>query len=117
MQKGETPIMNVVTGAFGYIGRHIARHLLELGESVKTITTHPDKPNPFGVAMEALPYNFDRPDELRANLRGSTTLYNTYWVRFEYGRTTFDLRLYLTLASPRSVRHQRCENCWLLVVK
>ena len=81
--------MNVVTGAFGYIGRYIARHLLGLGEQVKTVTTHPDKPNPFGNAVEAFPYNFDRPDRLIASLRGASTLYNTYWIRFEYGGATF----------------------------
>ncbi len=81
--------MNVVTGAFGYIGRYIARHLLGLGEQVKTVTTHPDKPNPFGNAVEAFPYNFDRPNRLIASLRGASTLYNTYWIRFEYGGATF----------------------------
>ena len=40
--------MDVVTGAFGYIGRYIAKRLLETGREVRTITTHPDKPNPFG---------------------------------------------------------------------
>lgn len=81
--------MNVVTGAFGYIGRYIARHLLESGSAVRTITTHPDKPNPFGNAVRAFPYNFDRPDDLIESLRGASTLYNTYWVRFEYGEVTF----------------------------
>ena len=90
--------MNVVTGAFGFIGRYIARQLLESGEAVKTITTHLDKPNPFVAVVEALPYNFDRPDELTASLRGATTLYNTYWVRFEYGRTTFQQAILNTFA-------------------
>ncbi len=90
--------MNVVTGAFGYIGRYIAGRLLESGEAVRTITTNPDKPNPFGAAVEALPYNFDRPDELAASLRGATTLYNTYWVRFEYGGTTFQQAVRNTVA-------------------
>ncbi|MFZ5809292.1 MAG: SDR family oxidoreductase [Chloroflexota bacterium] len=81
--------MNVVTGAFGYIGRYITAHLLESGEAVKTITTHPHKPNPFGAAVEAFPYNFNHPDHLTASLRGAKTLYNTYWVRFEYGGSTF----------------------------
>lgn len=81
--------MNVVTGAFGYIGRYIARRLLESGEAVRTITTHPDKPNPFGPAVEAFPYNFDQPNELVASLRGATALYNTYWIRFEHGGMTF----------------------------
>ena len=81
--------MNVVTGAFGYIGRYIARHLLDMGEPVRTITTHPDKANPFGKAVEAFPYSFDDPARLTATLRGASTLYNTYWIRFEHGRATF----------------------------
>lgn len=80
---------SVVTGAFGYIGRYIARHLLELGEDVRTITTHPDKPNPFGQDVKAFFYRFHEPDELTSSLRGASTLYNTYWVRFEYGHITF----------------------------
>jgi len=82
--------VNVVTGAFGYIGRYITRHLLESGEAVRTITTHPDKLNPFGSVVEAFPYTFDRPQDLVASLRGASTLYNTYWVRFEYGGSTFE---------------------------
>jgi uncharacterized protein YbjT (DUF2867 family) len=80
---------SVVTGAFGYIGRSIAQHLLDQGESVRTVTTHPNKPNPFGRAVQAFPFDFDRPDELVEHLRGAATLYNTYWVRFEYGGATF----------------------------
>jgi uncharacterized protein YbjT (DUF2867 family) len=82
--------MNVATGAFGYIGKYITRHLLQQGESVRTITTHPGKPNPFGDVVQAFPYNFDRPDELTASLRGASTLYNTYWIRFNYGGATFE---------------------------
>ena len=80
---------DIVTGAFGYIGKYIARHLLDLGRQVKTITTHPNKPNPFGSAVQAFPYDFGRPDQLIENLRGASTLYNTYWIRFEYGGATF----------------------------
>jgi uncharacterized protein YbjT (DUF2867 family) len=82
--------MNVVTGAFGYIGKHITRHLLQHGEQVRTITTHPGKPNPFGNAVQAFPYNFDTPNQLIASLRGASTLYNTYWIRFSYGGATFE---------------------------
>ncbi len=79
----------IVTGAFGYIGRAITARLLELGRPVRTITTHPDKPNPFGSDVEAAQLEFDRPERLQAALQGGHTLYNTYWVRFEYGETTF----------------------------
>jgi NADH dehydrogenase len=80
----------VVTGAFGYIGRYIADQLLENGRQVKTITTHPNKPNPFGPAVQAFPYNFEDPERLEANLVGADTLYNTYWIRFEHSGMTFE---------------------------
>lgn len=31
---------------------------------VRTITTHPEKLNPFRAAVEAFPYDFDQPDAL-----------------------------------------------------
>jgi len=80
---------NVVTGSFGYIGKYITRKLLEQGEEVSTITTHTDKPNPFGDAVKAFPYNFGKPEELIAILQGTTTLYNTYWIRFEYDKASY----------------------------
>ena len=82
--------MDIVTGAFGYIGKYIARHLLDAGRQVRTITTHPDKENPFGSAVEAFPFDFDKPKLLTEHLRGAHTLYNTYWVRFAYGGATFE---------------------------
>lgn len=81
---------DIVTGAFGYIGRYITAHLLEAGREVKTITTHVDKPNPFGSKVSAFPYDFDRPEALTERLRGADTLYSTYWIRFEHGGLTFD---------------------------
>jgi NADH dehydrogenase len=84
---GET---DVVTGAFGYIGRYIARHLLDSGRQVRTVTTHPDKENPFGDAVRAFRFNFDKPESLTDSLRGAHTLYNTYWVRFPYAGATFE---------------------------
>jgi NADH dehydrogenase len=81
--------LNIVTGSFGYIGRYITRCLLDAGQPVRTLTTHPQKPNPFGFSVEAFPYNFEHPSELEASLRGADTLYNTYWIRFEHGGMTF----------------------------
>jgi len=102
--------MNVVTGAFGFIGRHIARGLLESGEAVRTITTHPDKPSPFGTAVQAVPYNFDRPADLVASLRGASTLYNTYWVRFEYGGSTFGQAIRNTVTLFESAKRAGVER-------
>ncbi|MFP3855252.1 MAG: SDR family oxidoreductase [Anaerolineales bacterium] len=82
--------MNVVTGAFGYIGRYITRELLSRGQRVRTITTHPDKPNPFGPKVNAFPYHFENPEKLTAQLDGVEKLFNTYYIRFEHGGVTFD---------------------------
>lgn len=81
--------MDIVTGAFGYIGRYITAQLLQTGRSVKTITTHVDKPNPFGEQVKSYPYNFVQPDLLKETLLGAETLYNTYWVRFNRGQSSF----------------------------
>lgn len=80
----------VVTGALGYTGRYITRRLLARGAQVTTLVAHPDRPNPFGSALRVAPFDFDRPDALRSTLAGATTLYNTYWVRFARGGTTFE---------------------------
>jgi NADH dehydrogenase len=87
----EKPELAIVTGAFGYTGRHITQQLLSVGKKVRTLTGHPHRPHPFGDQVEAVPFSFDRPDELVKNLRGATTLYNTYWVRFSRGKVTHDL--------------------------
>lgn len=81
----------VVTGAFGYLGKYITRILLDKGITVKTITGHPDRPNEFGGRVEAMPFNFDKPDKLVESLRGASVVINTYWVRFNRGKITYDL--------------------------
>ena len=78
-----------VTGAFGYSGKYITRDLLEQGHEVITLTGNPDRPNPYGEQVKAFPFNFDTPDKLVQTLRGVDTLINTYWVRFDYGGTTY----------------------------
>jgi uncharacterized protein YbjT (DUF2867 family) len=82
--------LHVVTGAFGYTGRYVARRLLDEGVRVRTITGRPDRPSPFGDAVEARPFDFDRPERLVESLRGAAVLYNTYWVRFDRGGATYD---------------------------
>ena len=82
--------MDVVTGAFGYIGRYISMALLEKGRSVCTITTHPNKPNPFGTDVKAFSYNFDDADKLARTLEGADTLYNTYWIQFPFHGQTYE---------------------------
>lgn len=79
-----------ITGAFSYTGKYVARRLLDRGYSVRTLTGHPGRVNPFGQAVEAFPYDFDRPDQLRKTLLGTSTLINTYWVRFPREEATFE---------------------------
>ena len=80
----------VVTGAFSYTGRYVSRRLLDDGVRVKTLTGHPNRRDPFGGRVEAAPLDFSDPDGLYRSMQGADVLYNTYWVRFERGRTTFD---------------------------
>jgi len=86
----KTSELNVVTGAFGYIGKYITQRLLSMGKRVRTLTGHPKRPNPFGHEVSVFPFNFDNPSELIKSLQGATTLYNTYWIRFPYREITFD---------------------------
>jgi uncharacterized protein YbjT (DUF2867 family) len=82
--------MDVVTGAFGYTGRFITQRLLQSASVVRTLTNHPDRPNPFGEQVELAPLAFDDRRALVASLRGVDVLYNTYWIRFARGDVTFD---------------------------
>jgi uncharacterized protein YbjT (DUF2867 family) len=90
------PELDVVTGAFSYTGRHIAEALLARGRRVRTLTRRRDPSHPLATRVEVAPLAFD--DSLAASLRGADTLYNTYWVRFERGETTFDMAVQNTAA-------------------
>jgi uncharacterized protein YbjT (DUF2867 family) len=80
---------DLVTGAFSYSGSRIAELLIESGREVRTLTHHPARKHPLRARVQASPYRFDDPLALARSLEGIDTLYNTYWVRFERGRTTF----------------------------
>jgi nucleoside-diphosphate-sugar epimerase len=82
--------LDLVTGAFSYSGARIAGLLLASGRSVRTLTFHPDRSHPLQGRVETLPYRFDHQVALAESLEGVSTLYNTYWVRFDHGRATFD---------------------------
>lgn len=94
MMSNDNPGLDVVTGAFGFTGRHLARRLLDAGRTVRTLTGHPQLQgsagDPYGGQVEAIPFDFDRPEALADALRGVETLYNTYWIRFASGSITFE---------------------------
>jgi NADH dehydrogenase len=87
---------DVVTGAFSYSGSAITRALERSGRRVRTLTGHPERRT--GSTVDVRPLDFDDVLSLKADLRGATTLYNTYWIRFphgseDYGRAVANLRV------------------------
>jgi uncharacterized protein YbjT (DUF2867 family) len=80
----------IVTGAFGQTGKYITRRLVAAGQRVRTLTGHPNRANEFGERIEIAPLDFSDPAGLVKNLRGADCLFNTYWVRFNYGPSTFE---------------------------
>lgn len=81
--------LDLVTGAFSYSGASVAKRLLDAGRGVRTLTFHPDRSHPLQRSVQTLRYRFDDPVALARSLEGVHTLYNTYWVRFDHGQTTF----------------------------
>ena len=82
------PRLHTVTGATGYTGRYITNLLLQQGHRVQSVTGHPDRHNPFGDQVPLHPFDFDRPELLAETLRGTDTLFNTYWIRVNHGGRT-----------------------------
>ena len=80
----------IVTAAFGYTGKYVARRLLDKDVGVRTLTRNPDREGPFGDLVSAAPLDFSDPDGLRRTMQGAGVLYNTYWIRFGTGRSIFD---------------------------
>ena len=96
--------INVITGAFSYTGKYITRRLLAMGKQVRTLTGHPNNPNPFGEQVSVYPFNFDNHAALVKSLEGAATLYNTYWIRFAHGSLTFDQAVANTQALFRAAK-------------
>ena len=89
--------LHVVTGAFGYSGKYIARRLLDAGHRVMTLTNSARKENPFGDQVKAAPFQWDEPEKLIQSLRGASVLYNTYWVRFNHKTFTHEMAVENTI--------------------
>jgi len=105
----EERAFDVVTGAFSFTGRFIARRLAALERPIKTLTNHPQRPGTEDIKADPAPLQFtDRP-ALVESLRGADVLYNTYWVRFVHGRVRFgeavaNTRILLGAARDAGVR-------------
>jgi len=74
--------LHVVTGAFGYSGRWIAKELLSRGRTVRTLTNAVGRDDPFNGKIEVHSLDFDNHESLVNSLKGADVLYNTYWVRY-----------------------------------
>ncbi|MHA2621077.1 MAG: SDR family oxidoreductase [bacterium JZ-2024 1] len=80
---------HIVTGAFGFTGRHLTHLLLAQGIRVRALTNSTRRQNPFGKSVEVFPLAFGDPKKLESALSGATVLHNTYWVRFNYGNFSY----------------------------
>ena len=81
----------VVTGAFSYSGGVIAQRLLERGDQVVTLSRQtPPAGHPLAgrIRLERLQFTDDA--ALVRALAGADVLFNTYWIRFAHGGTTFE---------------------------
>jgi NADH dehydrogenase len=83
-------MLSVVTGGLSYIGKYITKRLVARDDQVRILTGHPDRPNPFGDRVTIAPFCFEDEPRLVSVLSGATTLFNTYWVRFDRGTVSFD---------------------------
>jgi uncharacterized protein YbjT (DUF2867 family) len=83
--------VHVVTGAFSYTGRYISERLLADGERVRTLSRRgPPAGHPLAGRVDVAPLRMDDHAQLADSLRGASTLFNTYWIRFRRGDTTFE---------------------------
>ena len=85
------PDLAIVTGAFSYTGRYVAQRLLAGGVRVRTLTRSPNAEHPLADHVETSPLDFSDPDRLSLSMQGAGVFYNTYWIRYAHGQTTFDL--------------------------
>src|SRR2546422_7798360 len=80
---------DVVTGAYSFTGRFIARRLLAEERRVKTLTNHPQGAGADDITAEVAPLQFTDRAALVESLRGADVLHNRDWVRFRHGRVRF----------------------------
>ena len=81
---------DMVTGAFGYIGRYTALELLARGRTVRTFSRRSGEGTPLVGRVRVLPQRFDDSAFLERELTGCEVLYNTYWIRFPRGGQTYE---------------------------
>lgn len=79
-----------VTGVFSYSGRFIAEELLARGWEVVALgRKQPPVGELLATSLSFQPLLLDDETALARALAGCDVLFNTYWMRFEYGGATF----------------------------
>jgi NADH dehydrogenase len=101
--------VDVVTGAFSFTGRFIARRLLADGRRIRTLTNHPRRPGTEDIEADSAPLQFTDRAALVESLRGADVLYNTYWVRFRHAGSGFgdavaNTRILISAAAEAGIR-------------
>jgi NADH dehydrogenase len=81
---------NLVTGSFSFSGRYITLELLKTGERIETLTNHPKSNYSYYSKITIKPYRFDDFKALVDNFRGVDTFYNSYWIRYPHGSTSWN---------------------------
>jgi NADH dehydrogenase len=104
------PELAVVTGAFSFTGSFVAERLLAEGVAVRTLSRRDDPSHPLHGRVEVAPLQFADEAALVESLRGARTLYNTYWIRFEHGGSTFDRAVSNTRLLFRAARAAGVER-------
>jgi len=79
-----------VTGSFGFTGRALTERLLSAGHEVVTLTRRSGEGDPLAQRISVQPFDTTDPAALVASLAGVETLFNTYWLRFPRGTSTFE---------------------------
>jgi nucleoside-diphosphate-sugar epimerase len=78
-----------VTGATGFLGRHVAHRLVGQGMRLVNLTGHPGPGTARNDGIRTEMLDFAQPSRLTEAMAGASVLVNTYWVRFERGTTTY----------------------------
>ncbi len=87
---------DAVTGAFSFTGSAIAGRLLNEGREVVALVRRP-APTSVDPRIRTALVSLDDAGELTDALRGVDTIYNTHWIRFERGGTTYELAMARTM--------------------
>jgi uncharacterized protein YbjT (DUF2867 family) len=83
--------VDAVTGAFSYTGSAIARELLARDRAVRTLVRSPPPAgHPLAGSVRVAPLDLDDEVALVHALDGTEVLYNTFWIRFARGGSTFE---------------------------